>query len=56
MMWDQGIEKVATDAQGFILSDGSFATRERAWSIAVAACQCNPNTIVRGALLSEDVW
>ncbi|WP_278070513.1 hypothetical protein [Brevundimonas sanguinis] len=42
---------------GFLLSDGSFATREEAARIAVDAGQVRPNDMhVIGSLYSEDLW
>lgn len=55
-VWPDGPYPIGDD-QGFLLSDGSFAGRERALAIALAAGQLQPKT--RGnvrRLYSEDLW
>jgi len=47
--------------QGFVLSDGTFATRRRAFTVAMAAGQVThrrpgPGNYQGTQLLSEDVW
>lgn len=43
--------------QGFLLSDGSFATRDRAAEVAIAAGQVRAEKMtVPGQLYSEDLW
>ena len=45
--------------QGFLLSDGTFATRERAWAVAKAAGQAilrRPEVQCGAGLFSEDLW
>ncbi|USN15192.1 hypothetical protein KIKIMORA_00450 [Brevundimonas phage vB_BpoS-Kikimora] len=50
-------EYPAGNDQGFLLSDGSFATRERAAEVAIAAGQVRAEKMtVPGKLFSEDVW
>ncbi|UTC28082.1 hypothetical protein GURKE_00500 [Brevundimonas phage vB_BpoS-Gurke] len=50
-------EYPAGSDQGFLLSDGSFATRERAAEVAIAAGQVRAEKMtVPGKLFSEDVW
>lgn len=47
------------DGQGFILSDGSYATREEAWTVAQAAHQpiLRRSEVQAGEyLFSEDLW
>lgn len=47
------------DEQGFLLTDGSFATRERAWEVAQAAGQPilrHPKVQCGPYLFSEDLW
>lgn len=47
------------DEQGFLLSDGSFAARERAWDVAIAAGQPilrDPEVKAANYLFSEDLW
>lgn len=47
------------DGQGFLLSDGSYATRERAWEVAHAAGQPilrHPEVQCGPYLFSEDLW
>ena len=46
-------------AQGFLLSDGTYASRKRAWDVAKAAGQLMaraPTDKRGGTLYSEDVW
>lgn len=54
-----GSDEPMDGEQGFLLSDGTFATRERAWEVAVAAGQLlerAPTDGRGGTLFSEDVW
>lgn len=45
------------DESGFLLSDGTFATREQAQPIAIAAGQVLDLAKLRGdQLFSEDLW
>lgn len=44
------------DAQGFLLSDGSWADRERAYEVAEIAGQMLGEPHKAGMLFSEDVW
>lgn len=44
------------DGQGFVLSDGSFATREEARQVAKDAGQLLKSAIRSADLFSEDVW
>lgn len=47
---------VSGNHQGFILSDGTFATREEALVVALAANQVKNDKIIGGTLTSEDMW
>lgn len=42
--------------QGFVLSDGSYASRRRAYGVAEDAGQLLGDPPVLGTLFSEDVW
>lgn len=45
------------DESGFLLSDGTFATRERAAVVAIETGQTTPEAMtVPGKLFSEDLW
>jgi hypothetical protein len=54
-----GAPYAAPDEQGFLLSDGTFATRERAWQVAHEAAQPIlrwPEIQAGDYLFSEDLW
>ncbi|WP_420478290.1 hypothetical protein [Brevundimonas sp. FT23028] len=51
------VEGLKPDESGFILSDGSFADRKRAFDVAVAASQVKVwKTPAPHTLFSEDLW
>ena len=54
-MTDLGVTKLAHEHQGFVLSDGSYATREQAYVVALASGQLQKPTHY-GYLFSEDLW
>lgn len=49
------VDGLRPDESGFILSDGSFADRKRAYVVAIASGQAVECT-VPGTLYSEDIW
>lgn len=60
IMWLTDKVDRADAEQGFLLSDGSFADRDRAAKVAIAAKQLLPRAPTAGhwlgGLYSEDVW
>jgi hypothetical protein len=48
---------MGADESGFLLSDGTFASRRRAACVAIAAGQVEADAMtVPGTLFSEDLW
>lgn len=48
--------RLSGDRQGFLLTDGSFATRARAKEIATEAGQLINGKTISNILTSEDLW
>ncbi|TAL43350.1 MAG: hypothetical protein EPN91_06590 [Salinibacterium sp.] len=56
MMFEKGRECPSLDCQGFVLSDGRFASRKAAKVVAEASGQLLPRASRLRELFSEDVW
>lgn len=54
LMREKGVSHLRIDKQGFILSNGAFATRDEALVVARNANQVEK--IIGGTLTSEDLW
>jgi len=51
-----GVTSARMHEQGFVLSNGEYASREEAWRVAVAAGQLIGEPPCPGTLFSEDLW